>query len=402
MDAIMSWPPVCKQSWSLGVPWFYSLGRGHQEAGFHQQDANKGRAREPDSAEDQKFSIKRSEAPDQEDSSMKPFALLILLLAGLPQGKLCDCNSRLSSVKQDVLSMLMKWEGESCLANQPHWPQKFPQSCKEIKNSSPQGTTDGLYFLSTEDGEIYQTFCDMTTNGGGWTLVASIHENNMYGKCTVGDRWSSQQGSDANNPEGDGNWSNNSTFGSAIASTSDDYKNPGYYNLDAGDLAIWHVPNNTPMKEWQGASLLRYHTETGFLATLGGNLLRLYQRYPVKYGIGRCQTNNGPAVPVVYDAGNAQNTSGYYSPNGRGEFVPGFMHFRVFNNEKAAMALCAGVKVTGCNTEHHCIGGGGFFPEASPRQCGDFASFDWDGYGTHKSWSASKEITESAVLLFYR
>ncbi len=49
-----------------------------------------------------------------------------------------------------------------------------------------------------------------------------------------------------------------------------------------------------------------------------------------------------------------------------------------------------------------CIGGGGHFPEAVPRQCGDFTSFDWDGYGTNTGWSASKEITEAAVLLFYR
>jgi hypothetical protein len=85
-------------------------------------------------------------------------------------------------------------------------------------------STDGLYFLRTNNGAIYQTFCDMTSGGGGWTLVASVHENNMYGKCTVGDRWSSQQGNRADYPEGDGNWANYNTFGSAEAATSDDYK----------------------------------------------------------------------------------------------------------------------------------------------------------------------------------
>jgi hypothetical protein len=33
------------------------------------------------------------------------------------------------------------------------------------------------------------------------------------------------------------------------------------------------------------------------------------------------------------------------------EFTAGFVQFRVFNNERAANALCAGVRVTGCNTE---------------------------------------------------
>lgn len=64
----------------------------------------------------------------------------------------------------------------------------------------------------------------MTSWGGGWTLVASVHENNMLGKCTLGDRWSSQQGNRADYPEGDGNWANYNTFGSAEAATSDDYK----------------------------------------------------------------------------------------------------------------------------------------------------------------------------------
>uniref|UniRef100_A0A8C8SZE9 Fibrinogen C-terminal domain-containing protein n=1 Tax=Pelusios castaneus TaxID=367368 RepID=A0A8C8SZE9_9SAUR len=260
----------------------------------------------------------------------------------------------------------------------------------------------GIYTLRTEKGETYQTFCDMTTDGGGWTLVASVHENNAYGKCTTGDRWSSQQGSNSHYPEGDGNWANYNIFGSAVGSTSDDYKNPGYYDLQAQDLSVWHVTNKTPLKEWKNRSILRYRTVTGFLSAEGGNLLKLYQKYPVKYGAGSCKTNNGPAVPVIYDYGDAQQTANYYSPNSRSEFVPGYIQFRVFNTEKAAMALCAGVKVTGCNTEHHCIGGGGFFPEGNPVQCGDFPSFDWNGYGSHQHWSVSREMMEAAVLLFYR
>ena len=49
----------------------------------------------------------------------------------------------------------------------------------------------------------------------------------------------------------------------------------------------------------------------------------------------------------------------------------------------------------------YCVGGGGHFPEAA-HQCGDFTSFDWDGYGSNNGWSASKDMTESALLLFYR
>uniref|UniRef100_A0A8C2VWW9 Fibrinogen C-terminal domain-containing protein n=1 Tax=Chinchilla lanigera TaxID=34839 RepID=A0A8C2VWW9_CHILA len=240
-----------------------------------------------------------------------------------------------------------------------------------IWSSELRRSCDGLYFLQTKKGVIYQTFCDMTTAGGGWTLVASVHENNMYGKCTLGDRWSSQQGNRADYPEGDGNWANYNTFGTAEAATSDDYKNPGYYDIQALDLGIWHVPNNSPMENWRNSSLLRYRTQTGFFQHLGRNLFGLYQKYPVKYGAGKCWTDNGPAIPVVYDFGDAQKTAAYYSPYGRSE-------------------------------SSHCIGGGGYFPEGNPVQCGDFSAFDWNGYGTHIGWSSSREITEAAVLLFYR
>ncbi|KAJ8366466.1 hypothetical protein AAFF_G00353660 [Aldrovandia affinis] len=322
----------------------------------------------------------------------------ILMMSMLLEPCLCD------PIK---LGTLYIDQDGGCVTNN-HEPEKlvyeFPytaRSCKEIRDKYAIHD-DGLYYLTTESGVLYQTFCDMTTAGGGWTLVASVHENNMYGKCTVGDRWSSQQGDSSDRPEGDGTWSNRVTFGSAEAATSDDYKNPGYYDITAQDVSVWHVPNNAQTKEWASASIVRYHTETSFLTSEGGNLYHLFTRYPVTYGTGVCNIDTGPAVPIVYDVGNKESTLQLYGPNTRSQVTPGFITFRVFNIERAAMAICSGVKPIRCDTEHVCVGGGGHFPEGGGRQCGDFTSFDWNGYATHNEWSASREMTESAILLFYR
>lgn len=258
--------------------------------------------------------------------------------------------------------------------------RNLARSCLDIKEKH-NGAQDGMYVLTTESGTYYQTFCDMTTAGGGWTLVASVHENNINGKCSLGDRWSSQQGNDRNLPEGDETWANTVTFGSAEASTSDDYKNPGYYDISAKDVSVWHVPNKEQLKSWTSSAVLRYHTESQFLKEHGGNLYHLFKKYPVKFGAGQCKSDMGPSSPVVYDTGDKDGPS-----VGKSSFVT----FRVFNADQAAMAMCSGHKPTECNSQHYCIGGGGFFPD--PQQCGDFTSQE----------QAFKALTQSSVLLFYR
>ncbi|XP_078525004.1 intelectin-1b-like [Lissotriton helveticus] len=232
--------------------------------------------------------------------------------------------------------------------------QMFSHSCKEIKARNP-ASRDGIYSFITENGMVYQTFCDMTTNGGGWTLVASVHENNIAGKCTLGDRWSSQKVNNSKNPDGNCNWVNYATFGAPEGATSDAYKNPGYFDIHAKNLSVWHVPNETPLHGWRNASILRYHTETGFLALECGNLMNLYKKYLLKYNGGSCPKDNGPAIPVVYDCGNTESTTKLYPPNVKEEAIGGFVGFHVFSHEKAAFALCSGFKATGCHTEHKLV-----------------------------------------------
>jgi len=89
----------------------------------------------------------------------------------------------------------------------------------------------------------------------------------------------------------------------------------------------------------------------------------------------------------------------------RTQTTGGRIQFTVFNWERAAMGFCPGShNVRGCDSEHYCLGGGGYYPEGGGKQCGDFSGWDWDGYGRSRGHgcSASKRLTDAAVLFFTR
>nr|XP_002130757.1 uncharacterized protein LOC100179146 [Ciona intestinalis] len=144
-------------------------------------------------------------------------------------------------------------------------------SCSHLQRAGI--VEDGVYSIRSQDGGIYQTYCDMTSsNDKAWSLVGSIHENNILGNCTFGDKWSSEEGNVSS--VGITSWESMTSFGNVESVTSQDYKNPGYFNMGSRNIMVWHVPNETPLNQIKQRSKYQYKTTNNFL-----------ERYNTLYGL---------------------------------------------------------------------------------------------------------------------
>jgi len=92
-------------------------------------------------------------------------------------------------------------------------------SCLQIKNDFPSSPS-GTYWLQDSTGAAYDAYCDMTTDGGGWTLVATI-------SGADGNHWNTQFGY----------WSDTNALGSADAPWLD-FKPPAFWDLDVSSSEV--------------------------------------------------------------------------------------------------------------------------------------------------------------------
>ncbi|XP_077970611.1 uncharacterized protein LOC120328623 [Styela clava] len=153
------------------------------------------------------------------------------------------------------------------------------RSCMDLKDNGK--TTSGFYHIKPDDDfEPIETYCDMSTDGGGWTLVASVHEKDIKGKCDIDDRWTTfSTGAYVETA-----WANKKVFGDVMNCTDDDYKNSAYFSSNAKDVMIWHVSPEPSNKTMKMRATLRYRTTDNFLHTTGGNLKSLFgERYPLQF-----------------------------------------------------------------------------------------------------------------------
>ena len=282
-------------------------------------------------------------------------------------------------------------------------------SCKKIKEENPSAA-NGIYYV-TAGGSPEKTFClmDSSADGGGWTLVGSVHEDNRNARGNSNDRWSSTTGYTTNNGNDAGPpfWCDDRTHGSPESAARDDFKIKAFTKMNAAKMMVMTVENGKDYSQfWSSAWLVQ--TGSPFGSVSPNNFKGMCNKYTMRFryrNFGGCGPGN---VPVKYIKGSSSTLYSNMCPNCRRELTSNQWSFVQRNCEASTFMFCqagrrSGCSTSNCNIEHHCLGSS-YVHGHSLASTGDHVGWDWHylGSGWNSGWTSTKKYYESATLFLYR
>ena len=263
------------------------------------------------------------------------------------------------------------------------------KSCADILASSGGTATSGIYTIVI-GGNAVQVYCDMTTDGGGWTQILNLNTSDGHIMW-----W------------GNALWTDSNTFGTASASLTADYKSAAWNSLTGGTKLLLVVHTNGTYKGWKSFKKLTPTTLNGDMqggdntiltngiinssstnsSLQGGERMvakstQLYANHCVATG-GAC-TNNTTGSPDGDRIGSNEGTPGDNNGGGLGNWHD--------------MGLCCGMSsIAGITCR------GGSFRTTSEAQAGWTSGcgygqpgyFGTDAYGPGSSTCSDNSCTNS-------
>ncbi|GAG07061.1 unnamed protein product, partial [marine sediment metagenome] len=113
------------------------------------------------------------------------------------------------------------WNDHDWDTSYSYWIEN-PQSCSQVLARNPSATS-GIYTISPNGSDSFDVYCDMETDGGGWTLIMNLDSNDgtnhHYDDTTF--------------------WTGDNTVGSVSSALTNDFKSKSFALNNSSEIMVW-------------------------------------------------------------------------------------------------------------------------------------------------------------------